>query len=142
MQSSHLVEAEHEIHVLHCLSDGSLQKVVNAAHHEQLVFVLLHIDKRLVGVHDLLHIGAYGDVVCEGRVLVIVSINVLHVFKRQVALRVCRHEDTTREAASLGNEEHTAFVTWAKLLHCLVNLKQMLMRECFIDGDVVVAPGF
>ena len=64
----------------------------------------------------------------------------LHLFKGEVALGVGCDEDTAGEATALRDEEHTALVARAELLHRLVYLQQMLMREGLVDGDIVVAP--
>ena len=140
LEPSLFVEAEHEVHVLHGLADGSLQEVVDAGNHQELVFVLLHIDKGLVGVHHLLHVGTLRDEMCEGGVLVVVGIDALHLFKWHVAPRVGCDEDAAGETAALRDEEHATSVAWAELLHRLVYLQEMLMREGLVDGDVVVAP--
>ena len=140
-QALALVEAEHEVHVLDGLPYGSLQEVVDAGNHEQLVGELLHIDNRLVRVDDLLHVGTLRDEVREGSVAIVVGIDALHVLDGEVALGVSRDEDAARETASLRYEEDAPFVTRAQLLHGLVDFQQVLVREGLIDGDVVVAPG-
>ena len=122
------------------LTYGTLQKVVDATHHQQLVFVFLYIHEGFVGVHHLLHVGTLQDEVREGSILVVVGIDLLHLFKRQVAFGVCCDEDTAREAAPLWDEEHPTFIAGTKFLYRLVYFQEMLMREGLIDGDIVVAP--
>ena len=58
---------------------GTLQQVVDAADHEQLVLIFLYVDDGLVGVHHLFHVGALRHEVGEGGILIVVGIDVLHL---------------------------------------------------------------
>jgi len=140
LQTFALVEAKHEIHILYCLPYSSLQEVVDAGNHEQLVGELLHIDNRLVRVDDLLQVGTLRDKVREGSVAIVVGIELLHLLNGKVALGIRRNENSPCETASLRNKENSSIIARAELLNRLIDLEQVLVGEGLIDGDVVVAP--
>ena len=140
-QAFAFVEAKHEVHVLNCLPYCTLQQVVYAGNHEQLVFVFLYVNYGFVGVYDLLHVWAFRDEMREGCILIVVGIYALYLFEWEVALGICCDIDAACETSSLGDEEHSTIVARTKLLYCLVDFQQMLMREGLVYGDIVVAPG-
>ena len=77
---------------------------------------------------------------CKGRIAVVVCIDLLHLLDGLVALGIGGHEDAPCETASLRDEQYASVITWAQLLHRLVNLQQVLMGEGLIDRNIVVAP--
>ena len=135
-----LVDAEHDVHILHGLTNGALQEVVNAGNHEELILVLLYIDHGLVGVDHLLEVGTLSDEMGEGGILVVVGIDLLHLFQGLVALRIGGDEDAARKAAALGDEQHTTVVAGSQFLHRLVDLQQVLVGEGLVNRTVIVAP--
>ena len=103
-----LVDAEHEVHVLHGLPAGALQEVVDDAGDEQLVLELLYVDECLVGVHHLLQIQVALDVVREGCCIVELPVHLHDVLFRHVGVYT-HHlgaEDTSCEVAAVRDEVH------------------------------------
>ena len=139
-ESGILGQAEHEVHVLYSLSHSTLQQVVDAAHHEQLVLVAFHIHHSLVGVDYLFHVGRSAHHMGECRIAVILLIYIPHLLDGRGAMSVRGHEDASGKAAALGDEEHASIVAWSELLDSLVDLQQVLVCEGLVDGYVVVAP--
>ena len=140
MQPCLFVKAEHKVHVLNCLPYSSLQEVVDAGYHQQLVFVLLHIDQSLVGIDNLLHVRTLLNKVRKGSILIVVGIDALNFLQKQVTLSIGSNKNATSETAPLGDEEQSAFIARAKFLYGLVDFQEVLMCEGLIDGDIVVAP--
>ncbi len=55
-----LVDAEHEVHVLHGLTDGTFQEVVDTGGDKQLVVEGIDVDETFVGIHHLLEVERLG----------------------------------------------------------------------------------
>ena len=140
LEASRFGETEHEVHVLHGLSDGTFEKIVDAADHEELILVTLHIDHGFIGARDLLEVGAMADKMGEWCIGIVEGISLLHLFERTRAVGIGGDEDASRETASLGDEEQAAIVAGMEFLDGLTDLVKVLMGEGFIDGDIVVAP--
>ena len=79
---------------MYSLPDGTLQKVVDAGDHEELVFVFLHIDHSLVGVDHLLQVRTLHDEMREGSILVVVGIDLPDLLDGIVAFGIGCHEDS------------------------------------------------
>ena len=103
-QSGGLVDAEHDVHVLHSLSDGSLEQVVNADGDEQFVAVLVAVDEGLVGVDDLLQVDGLVGVVGEGRLGIERLVRRHDVVDAGVGFHHLGGEDAAGEVAAVGDE--------------------------------------
>ena len=76
----------------------------------------------------------------EGGIFIIVGINLLYLFDGLVALGISGDEDAPCKTTALGNEEYASIIARTQLLHRLVDLQQVLMGECLINRDIIVAP--
>ena len=61
-QACRFADAKHEVHVLHGLSYGTFEQVVDTRRDEQLAVDDVAMDQRLVGVDHLLHVERLVDV--------------------------------------------------------------------------------
>ena len=139
-QSHCLLHAKHDVHVLHRLSDGAFQEVVDGRGYEQLVAKLVAMYERLVGVHHLLHVDGVVHIVGEGSVLVKVLICLHDLLYRHVRLYDLCGEDAAGEVAAVGNEVDLGIELTLHLLQTLADLWHMLVAERLIYAHVVVAP--
>ncbi len=138
----------------HC----ALEKIVDHRGDYHLLAEYFHVDERLVGVDNLLHVGCFVHVMGEGGIGIIILIKADYV--------LCGHgfvqphhlgaEDAAGEVAAIGYEVYrdsvlrgitlVEYVSHAgrgggpELVERLRNLVQMLVGEELIGGKVVVAP--
>ena len=75
-----LVNAEHEVHVLDGLADGTFQQVVDGRGDEDFAFEAVNVYQCLVGVHHLLQVDGLVAVVGEGGIAVEVFVGLDDVF--------------------------------------------------------------
>ena len=69
-----LINAEHEVHVLDCLTDSAFEEVIDTRSDEELAVDLLTVDESLIGVDHLLEVEGLIDIMGKGGILVEVLI--------------------------------------------------------------------
>ena len=82
----------------------TFQEVVDAGGDEQLAAVLLDVDERLVGVHNLLEVDGLVAVVGEGGIAIEVLVGLDDVLYWGRGLDNGCAEDASREVTTIGDE--------------------------------------
>ena len=98
------------------------------------------MDKRLVGVHHLLHVYCLIDIVGEAGVLIESLVALYYLFKRLVGLYHLGGENATGEIAAIGNEVDVGIQLALNLAKALLYLRHMLVGESLIDAHIAHAP--
>ena len=113
-QTSPFVKTKHQVHVLHGLTHGTFEEVVNHGSDDSLVAKFVDVDESFVCVHHLLQVERLDDVVREGSVFVEVLVECSQLFCRWIGGRTfltiksddfCA-EDATRKITTIRNEIH------------------------------------
>ena len=133
-QACRFIEVEHDVHVLHGLTYGTFQEVIDARGDEQLIAVLLDMHQCLIGVHHLLQIYWLVAIVGEGCSLVEVLIDLNHILYRGWCLDNGGTEDATGKVTTIGDEVDVGIKITLYLFQRLTDLSNVLMLEGFIDA--------
>ena len=135
-----LVNAEHEIHVLDGLADGTLQQVVDTGSDEQFVAVFLDMYQCLVGVYHLLQVDGLVAVMCKSSIGIEVLVGLNDVGLRGLGADDGGAENASGEVATVGDEVDVGIKITLYLSDALLDLSHMLVGEGLVDAQVVVAP--
>ena len=140
LQSCRLVDAEHEVHVLYGLANGTFQKVVNARGNENLALETIDMHQCLVGVYHLLQVNGLVAIVGESSIAVVFLVGSNDVAGGGVGLDDGGAEDATGEVAAVWNEVYRSIQLTLFLCQRLTYLGDVLVLEGLIDAQVVHAP--
>ena len=140
LQSSRLVDAEHEVHVLYGLTNGAFQKVVNAGGDKNLALETVDMYQCLVGVHHLLEVDGLVAVMSEGGIAVVFLVGGNDVAGGSIGLDDSGAEDATGEVATVGDEVYRSIQIALLLCQRLAYLSDVLVLEGLIDAQVVDTP--
>ena len=135
-----LLVREHQVHVLHRLTYGSLQEVVDGRGDEHLTLEAVHVHQCLVGVHHLLQVDGLVAIVGECGVAVKLPVGLGDGCAVGIGLDDSGAEDTAGEVTAVGDEVDICVQTALQLLQTLSDLGDVLVLEGFVDAEVVVAP--
>ncbi len=97
-------QVEHQVHVVHGLSAGAFEEVVDAGDDEQLAAMFFQMDEALVGVHHLLQVDVFLDDVDERVAGIVFLIDAFDFLERHLGLDHECGEDAAREVAAVGDE--------------------------------------
>ena len=140
VESCHLVNAEHDVHVLHGLANGTFKKIVYGRRDEQLVSVFVAVYKSFICVDHLFHVNGLVHIVCEFGIFVEVLIALDDVFKRHVCLDHFRGENASGKVSTIGDEIYFSFQMSLHLFQTLLDFRNVLVLKSLVDAHVVVAP--
>ena len=100
----------------------------------------MQVNKTLVGIDHLLQIRILINDERKRMVAIIFFINATDFAQLNFAIQICGCKNTAREVAAHRNEVNLAIEAILQLHQALVNFSQMLVRERFIDRDIVIPP--
>lgn len=143
-----LVYAEHEVHILYCLTHGTFEEVVDDTGDDGLIAKLIDMHECFVGVDYLLQIECLVHVVGEGCIGIERTVHLGQLLCRGVGgctlftveLHHLGAEDAAGEVATIGNEVDGGLERTLQFGERLTYLVQMLVGEHLIDAHIVGAP--
>ena len=89
---------------MHCCATGALEQIIYAGYNEQLVTVLLQMDKALVGVDYLLQVDILRCHMGERVLGIVIYVELVEFVKRHLVLDHDGAEDTASEVTTIGDE--------------------------------------
>ena len=149
VQACFLVNAEHDVHVLHSLTYSSLQEIVDHACHYDLATKHFSVHNGFVGVDHLLEVWCLVGIVGKSSVVVILFVELCYCIGICGAVEgddLCA-EDASRKVAAVWNEvDSDAFclisfiesvydiwsILGAQFVERLRYFMQVLVREQFV----------
>ena len=136
------IKTEHKVHVLHGLATCTFEKIIDNAGDEQFVVELLDVNKRFVGVDDLLEVKFAIDVVREGCRLIELAIEFDDILLGQGGIDAhdLRAKDASSEIATIRDEIQRGIKAWLQLSQRLLNLGHVLMAKSLVYRHITCSP--
>ena len=136
-----LVKAEHEVHILHCLTGSALEEIVDYADDKQLIALFYELYERFVGIDDLLEVYCARMHESEGCAGIEVVVKRTHfVLAHARKFYGCCHEDSSGEIASHGYETQFGIACRLESGQRHAYFFEMLVRERLVDRQIIVSP--
>ena len=139
-EANGLFKVEHEVHVVHGLSAGTFQEIVNAGDDKQFVSVLLQVDETFVSVHHLFQIDVFLHDVHERILSVILFIHTLDFFQCHLRFHHQCGKDAAREVTAVGDEVYFRVKAVLQLTERLFDFGHVLVFESLVNADIVITP--
>src|SRR5690606_25479948 len=127
-QSSGFFESADEVHVVHSLSRGALDEVVQRRVYNKYIAFLLQIEQALVGVDDLFQVDVHIGHNSEGMSLIECLKLFSCLLERQVCGNAGADKNSAGEVPPPGYEVYGLIERCAQLFNRPVDLLQMLVR--------------
>ena len=103
-QPYRFLQIEQQVHVVHGLSAGTFQQVVDAGDDEQLVAMFFQVEKAFVGVDHLLQVDVLVHHVGKRVAFVVLRVDTVQLLDAALVLDDDGREDAPRESAPVGDE--------------------------------------
>ena len=135
-----MIYSKQDVHVLYGLSAGSFEQVVYGAVHNNFLAFLLDKEYTFVRVHYLFQgnrLVGYGG---KRVVFVELLVQCLDGFNGLIRADGRRNKDASGEITSPRNKMHCWMIIMLQLMQGLVDLRNMLVRQCFVGLNIVGPP--